>query len=501
MHFVLKPFPQGARGISPQGGKIGEDNELPFVKTALLDTDGVDSEADTTDEGLSTTASTWKSTRLSAWKGDDESFAMSPSGFGASVSPIIDAASSADMVSWTGAGHRRLSHPSTATENLGSWSRMRDEEGPPPGLIAKPEVAAESDQQAHSNQGVPSVGSASHPHGCSPCAWFWKAQGCQNGVECRRCHLCPEGELKARKKSKVAALRANKPVSIDVEDSGVNTPRVAEPAMIATSTSLTPASKDAAPAKVELPPEATQSSGEGPPVSGQSNSAVDLPSKGAMLHPSQCRPCAWFWKPQGCNNGKDCGHCHACPDGELKSRRKAKLACLRMDNISPSHKRDGNTSIDEAFEGMHIETPVGKTGSAPLPVDQAFASPLGSHQPTLNISVESPGQQGGAVPHMMSPMSPMSPSALFLSSMLMPPVAPLPSVGSAMHGTGKCKPCAWFWKPRGCLNGQDCGHCHMCPDGEIKSRRMEKVQAMRLGALVPAKGGSAARKLKIAPLL
>merc|ERR1712064_40437 len=42
----------------------------------------------------------------------------------------------------------------------------------------------------------------------------------------------------------------------------------------------------------------------------------------------------------------------------------------------------------------------------------------------------------------------------------------LPSTGSTLHNYGKCKPCAWFWKPQGCLNGQTCGHCHLCPQGE-----------------------------------
>jgi len=42
---------------------------------------------------------------------------------------------------------------------------------------------------------------------CQPCAWFHKAFGCQNGVNCRRCHLCPESEVKLRKKQKVARLR------------------------------------------------------------------------------------------------------------------------------------------------------------------------------------------------------------------------------------------------------------------------------------------------------
>lgn len=42
---------------------------------------------------------------------------------------------------------------------------------------------------------------------CQPCAWFHKGAGCQNGLACRRCHLCPEGELKLRKKQKVQRLR------------------------------------------------------------------------------------------------------------------------------------------------------------------------------------------------------------------------------------------------------------------------------------------------------
>eukprot|EP00913_Durusdinium_trenchii_P021835 g20517.t1 len=36
---------------------------------------------------------------------------------------------------------------------------------------------------------------------CQPCAWFHKKpSGCINGAACKRCHLCPEGEPKLRKK-------------------------------------------------------------------------------------------------------------------------------------------------------------------------------------------------------------------------------------------------------------------------------------------------------------
>jgi hypothetical protein len=45
------------------------------------------------------------------------------------------------------------------------------------------------------------------------------------------------------------------------------------------------------------------------------------------------------------------------------------------------------------------------------------------------------------------------------------------SVGSAMHSVGKCRPCAWFWKPEGCLNGSSCRHCHLCSPEELRERK------------------------------
>lgn len=42
-----------------------------------------------------------------------------------------------------------------------------------------------------------------------------------------------------------------------------------------------------------------------------------------------CKPCAWFHKPKSCENGKECRHCHLCPEREIQNRRKAKQAILR----------------------------------------------------------------------------------------------------------------------------------------------------------------------------
>merc|ERR1719359_1242468 len=61
----------------------------------------------------------------------------------------------------------------------------------------------------------------------------------------------------------------------------------------------------------------------------------------------------------------------------------------------------------------------------------------------------------------------------------------LPSVGAALHGSGRCKPCAWFWKPEGCKWGRECGHCHMCPVGELRRRKKEKqAETKELKALL-----------------
>lgn len=52
------------------------------------------------------------------------------------------------------------------------------------------------------------------------------------------------------------------------------------------------------------------------------------------------------------------------------------------------------------------------------------------------------------------------------------------SVGSAAHETGTCKPCAFLWKDLkqpGCQNGRDCIFCHLCPPGEVKRRKKEKM--------------------------
>jgi len=53
------------------------------------------------------------------------------------------------------------------------------------------------------------------------------------------------------------------------------------------------------------------------------------------------------------------------------------------------------------------------------------------------------------------------------------------SLGSANHGQGDCKPCAWFWRAEGCQRGMDCWHCHLCLHGSLKARRKVKAHVRR----------------------
>lgn len=55
-------------------------------------------------------------------------------------------------------------------------------------------------------------------------------------------------------------------------------------------------------------------------------------SAGSEQHEAgACKPCAWVWKPSGCENGQLCTFCHACDENQFKSRKKEKIARMRAD--------------------------------------------------------------------------------------------------------------------------------------------------------------------------
>lgn len=54
------------------------------------------------------------------------------------------------------------------------------------------------------------------------------------------------------------------------------------------------------------------------------------------------------------------------------------------------------------------------------------------------------------------------------------------SIGSALHGTGMCKPCSLFCKPEGCVDGKDCLYCHSCDLAELKKRKTDQLKVVKL---------------------
>jgi hypothetical protein len=359
----------------------------------------------------------------------------------------------------------------------------------PPGLGTPGKTTAESENAVVSSDGtLPSVGSAMHGSGsCRPCAWFYKAQGCSNGSECRHCHLCPDGELKSRKKDKVATLRQESKNEGDADDD-----------MDAANHWGSMASYDMSPMSPMgmspfMPPFMP------PPVFFPGSSL------GSAMHGTGlCRPCAWFWKAQGCENGANCFHCHLCPEGEITQRKKQKLAVMRIIDRTTGkpqqHAERSGADSPSRRKNRAKDSKLSKTSESAGYSD----SDDDDEPPSSNL-------HDGGMPDCDSQKLPEkitltekaaeAPAADAMPMMVaLPKDMELASAGSALHGVGKCKPCAWFHKPQGCANGAACAHCHVCDAGELQNRRKAKVNAIKSGAVTSAgeAGKNGPRVVKLA---
>jgi len=131
------------------------------------------------------------------------------------------------------------------------------------------------------------------------------------------------------------------------------------------------------------------------------------------------------------------------------------------------------------------------------PQQHSDPSPLSGQWPHVNAEVENtsqlevqPSQLSGQWPTLGEEISR---STQLVAAQPAPPamdalIAPQ-TPKSLQHSSGQCRPCAWFYRPSGCKNAEDCGYCHLCPAGELKSRKKDKIVALRTGALAPVKAG------------
>jgi len=200
---------------------------------------------------------------------------------------------------------------------------------------------------------------------------------------------------------------------------------------------------------------------------------VGSPSQGSTFHGiGKCRPCAWFWKSSGCQKGETCSYCHLCPAGEIKARKKAKQTMMQLGLATPQPNAQLDPFRFPTFmmetEGTARRLAFGNEQDQALMDQHALASSSEPENPPGCSDQES--TTTGETEHGAASGSEQEAA---------------PNMGSSLHGTGKCKPCAWFWKSVGCQKGQDCGFCHRCPEGERKDRKKSKTAMMRLGLATP----------------
>lgn len=104
--------------------------------------------------------------------------------------------------------------------------------------------------------------------------------------------------------------------------------------------------------------------------------------------------------------------------------------------------------------------------------------------PTDNWHVQEPSSQTLRQPRAPTPNfcgQQQAPCVLLLSNALQEAElcsSAVPTVGSAGHQSGMCKPCAFFYT-KGCGNGTQCPFCHLCPPEEKRRRQKSKQEAFK----------------------
>jgi len=97
------------------------------------------------------------------------------------------------------------------------------------GLAAPPEQVQKKQAKGHLDGPTWSVGAELHDQSmCSPCAWFWREKGCDEGARCPFCHMCNEEEFKARRIALNEKIRQKEQTAIDLrraEKAGVKAAR------------------------------------------------------------------------------------------------------------------------------------------------------------------------------------------------------------------------------------------------------------------------------------
>eukprot|EP00747_Dinoflagellata_sp_TGD_P157196 gnl/TRDRNA2_/TRDRNA2_177724_c0_seq2.p1 gnl/TRDRNA2_/TRDRNA2_177724_c0~~gnl/TRDRNA2_/TRDRNA2_177724_c0_seq2.p1 ORF type:complete len:565 (-),score=76.86 gnl/TRDRNA2_/TRDRNA2_177724_c0_seq2:225-1919(-) len=344
-----------------------------------------------------------------------------------------------------------------------------------------------------------SKGSVMHSSGtCRPCAWFWSPGGCKNGEECLHCHLCPEGEIAARKKAKKAMRQSLVPPGGSHEQ---QLPSDGHPATClgtshAIPLGLGPMSLPFVPMPLPFvwnycPPAPVLCSpwydlNAQPPTQNpslwsglsQCNDVVPEPMKVNLSQDSES-----FWLPLSKEEFKldntllEYGAQSQGDDGLGKDCEETKVAHLPLHLPGSKTKKQKSASLCSwSFHDLaeSQETNQLNYDKVDFKVKNTFIDDFGCDEDGHEFVVRSCPAPSFCQKSSNTDEEPEQ-----------EPSPALPSLGSAAHGTGACRPCAWFWRPTGCHNGTKCRHCHLCPDGELATRKKAKLTALRLNRAVP----------------
>eukprot|EP00929_Paragymnodinium_shiwhaense_P030254 TRINITY_DN17168_c0_g1_i1.p1 TRINITY_DN17168_c0_g1~~TRINITY_DN17168_c0_g1_i1.p1 ORF type:complete len:361 (-),score=35.93 TRINITY_DN17168_c0_g1_i1:250-1242(-) len=168
-------------------------------------------------------------------------------------------------------------------------------------------------------------------------------------------------------------------------------------------------------------------------------------SQGSAGHSSgDCRPCAHFWRETGCSRGERCDRCHLCPP----------------------------TALREYRNGLKVNKQASRR-----PTDRGEAKPHGENiefnEPeSLRTAVHAVVWYGENIERAV-PETPrlVDKSAEWNDGTIEQSDAGRWSLGSSDHMSGKCRPCAHFWRVTGCSVGELCTRCHLCPPSAFREYR------------------------------
>uniref|UniRef100_A0A7S0ZUQ9 C3H1-type domain-containing protein n=1 Tax=Noctiluca scintillans TaxID=2966 RepID=A0A7S0ZUQ9_NOCSC len=167
----------------------------------------------------------------------------------------------------------------------------------------------------------------------------------------------------------------------------------------------------------------------------------------------------------------------AAPSDPHQVRRHPGLASFATARMEKQHRISEFNERDSASirAGLPTSSTVCATGSGgPVSQTDEFTVPAWGRDPNQPADVTTETFRLGAAVH---------PDAGDKERLgVMPELGSpeLPTAGSAGHGLGDCRPCAFIWKDRGCHRGLGCPFCHLCDAGERKKRAKQKDSNIKM---------------------